>query len=658
MSDFIPFPAYPDDAPIDLRFVFADEKPAGKHGFLRAAGAHFEFEDGTVGRFWGTNFNGGANFPSHDYAEKVALRLAKFGINIVRFHQLDSEWDTPNIFAFTKGPRIDTTRKLDPESMDRLDYLIYCLKREGIYCYMDTFTYRKFKNGDEVENPLALKDEARPYCMYNRRLIELQKEMFDLVWSHVNPYTGLAYKDDPVFVMTEIVNECDFFSWYPIDVEPYTSEFRRNFRAWLDEKGLEYDAENCDLNEKVHGPLLEYKIEVEKAYYAEIYGYMREIGIKIPITGTNWHLNAATTKTHLDTDFIDNHHYFYDWHWGEYDKACMNRGITQVHDCGTTIFSKSHVDGMPLFVSEWDMPWPNSFRAESPIWFAAMGALQGYSGYTIHTYAYGTRLENMKMLGKEGSSQTIGGVPYREGIFSTWNDPAKFGLFYHAAIITRRGDVAPAKNTVCVKVDDLVASPGPAYLAANEMSRIVTEFDGTPTPKADKYISEADALVPASAGEVKSDTGELYRSWEKNYGTVDTDLTKCAYGFLQKNGEIELDGVSVKCDTDFAVIAMSSLDGEKISASKNILLTTVGRAFNTDAKFADEKMLDYGKPPILIEAIETEIKIKTECKDLRVWSVNSEGFYVGAIPTEYKDGELSFKLGKNFRSMYYLIQSE
>ena len=103
---------------------------------------------------------------------------------------------------------------------------------------------------------------------------------------------------------------------------------------------------------------------------------------------------------------------------------------------------------------------------------------------------------------------------------------------------------------------------------------------------------------------------------------------------------------------------MSSLDGEKISASKNILLTTVGRAFNTDAKFADEKMLDYGKPPILIEAIETEIKIKTECPDLRVWAVNSEGFYVGAIPTEYTDGVLSFKLGKNFRSMYYLIQSE
>ena len=45
MSRFIPFPAYPDTAPIDLRFVYAAEAPAGKRGFLKAVGDHFEFED-------------------------------------------------------------------------------------------------------------------------------------------------------------------------------------------------------------------------------------------------------------------------------------------------------------------------------------------------------------------------------------------------------------------------------------------------------------------------------------------------------------------------------------------------------------------------------------------------------------------------------------
>ena len=151
MEKYVPYPLYYDDMPIDISFVFESERPAGKHGFMKAAGDHFEFEDGTKARFWGVNFNGGACFPSHEYSEIVAERLAKTGCNIVRFHQLDAEWDCPNIFSYTRGKRIDTTRKLDPRSMERLDYLIYCLKEHGIYCYLDMLTYRRYKSGDGVE---------------------------------------------------------------------------------------------------------------------------------------------------------------------------------------------------------------------------------------------------------------------------------------------------------------------------------------------------------------------------------------------------------------------------------------------------------------------------------------------------------------------------
>ena len=160
------------------------------------------------------------------------------------------------------------------------------------------------------------------------------------------------------------------------------------------------------------------------------------------------------------------------------------------------------------------------------------------------------------------------------------------------------------------------------------------------------------------AGEVRSDNGEMYRSWAKNYGTINTDRTKCAYGFLQKNGKIELSGLTIDCKTDFAVIAMSSLTDKRIEESDNILLTTVGRAVNTGAKFNGEQMLDYGQPPILIEVIEVDISLKTEYSTLKVWTVNAEGFYAGAIPATYENGTLKFTLGKEFPSMYYLIQAE
>ncbi len=200
-------------------------------------GDRFVFEDGAEARFWGTNFNSGANFPPHDYAEMVARRLAKFGVNIVRTHQMDAEWATPNLFQFNRAQPKDHTRTLDPESLDRLDYLIYCLKREGIYLYLDLLTYRQFRPGDGVDAVDELPQAAKPYLYFDRRLIELQKEFNEALWTHVNPYTGLAYCDDPAIVLTELVNESDFFA-NPVILEPYRTRLEDRYLAWVDAQEL------------------------------------------------------------------------------------------------------------------------------------------------------------------------------------------------------------------------------------------------------------------------------------------------------------------------------------------------------------------------------------------------------------------------------------
>ena len=386
MARYIPMPAYDDAMPVDISFVFESEKPAGKHGFLKADGEDFRFEDGTLGRFWGTNFNGGACFPSHEYALKVANRLAQAGCNIVRFHQLDAEWDTPNIFGFSKGKRVNTTRVLDPKSMDALDYLVWALKEQGIYCYLDMMTYRHFKEDDEVASYWLLKDSAKPYSNFGARLIELQKEFATQIWSHYNPYTKLEYRNDPVFVMSEITNECDLFvKREGIDVEPYASDFRRGFGRWLEEQGIAYDWEHCDLYAG-DDPLIRYKIDVTMRYYREMYDHMRSIGVKIPITGTNWDHTLGLVKAHAEMDFTDGHHYYYDWKWGNLDRVSQNKSAIATGSKNTSVLkgaSRCSYVGKPFFISEWDMPWPNSYRAEGPIYYSVIGALQGWGGFAI-----------------------------------------------------------------------------------------------------------------------------------------------------------------------------------------------------------------------------------------------------------------------------------
>ncbi len=658
-SNFIPFPFYWDDVPVDLSFIYEKEKPAGKHGFLKVEGERFVFEDGAEGRFWGTNFNSGLNFPPFEFSEKVAKRLSKIGVNIVRLHQMDAEWATPNIFQFTKGCRKGNTLDFDPESMKRLDYLIYCLKKEGIYVYLDLLTYRKFKSGDGVENALQLTDAARPYSNYNRKLIELQKKYNYDLWTHINLYTGLAYKDDPAIVLTEIVNESDMYnSAFPISVEPYKSELAKMFRLWLAEKNIEVPGGDIDFS-KHDAVMLDFLRNVQEDYYREMIGHLREIGVRIPITGTNWIMNAANRRAQLVTDFTDGHSYWHGRMWEEKRKKFDNRPMTGELDTIFPNLSFCRIPDRPLFVSEWDIPWPNEWRAESTLLMAAVGLFQGWTGYAVHTYSY-TAMTDIHITGKEVTSQAIGGTAYREGLFNTWNDPAKFGLFYHAALMYRRGDVRPAEKSIAVEVEDMGLGSGmPALSLITEKHKVGLEFDGR-TNIADETAPSGETLVDKSKGEILSDTGEFYRSWEKKIGWIDTEKTKAAYGFLGEAGKVKLNGMEVDVKTPFATVALSSLTDNAILRSDNLLLTTVGRSENTGMKFNEEhtELLDVGQPPILVEVIEAEIGIKTEVSGLRVWSVNAEGFFTGVIPSEYRDGMLRFKVGGCFPSMYYLIQEE
>lgn len=684
MSKFIPFPAYPDFAPIDISYVFKNEKPAGKHGFLKVQGENFVFEDGTPVRFWGTNLNSGAVFPDHDYAEKLAKRIAAYGCNMVRFHQIDSEWATPSIYQMTKGERLRNTSTYDPESFDRMDYLMYCLKKEGIYIYLDMLTYRKFKEEDGVRNSVALINRAAPYCMFDEKLIELQKEYMKTLWEHVNPYTGLAYKDDPVIALSDVANEVDLFGCFnhKIDVEPYATEFREMYRKWCAENGhTDVDVDAADLNDRTDSTLTEFKIGVVEHYYNSMFEYMRSIGARVPFTGTNYSWKWVSCKAAQHTgDFMDSHLNVRFMTWNPGKKISRDVSLHEQPEWGAMRNARMRVFGKPFFTSEWDVTYPNAYRAESPVMLAAIGMLQNWSGYTIHTYAYTSHLEHMHILGKEVNSETIGGVGYREGIFSTWNDPAKFGMFYHASLITRRGDVKPSENKITIGVKELEAdnknAPGTltttektAFMASTEMSQIGVDYYGE---TADAVPDDV-PLVDLDSGEVRSDTGELYRSWKKLYGTIDTPMSKCVYGRLNKNGEIEMNGMKVKCDNNYAVIALSSLNNDlDIEHSDSMLLTAVGKVQNTDQKMsvAPEiwqtgnkvppymQMDDFGKPPIICEVIEAEISLKTDRRNLVIWAVNAEGVFVGNVPVTYEDGYAKFTLGKKSPSIYYLIQAE
>ncbi len=273
------------------------------------------------------------------------------------------------------------------------------------------------------------------------------------------------------------------------------------------------------------------------------------------------------------------------------------------HDNVFNSLSLARLSGKPFFVSEWDQAWPDEWRAESPLAYAAVAAFQGWSGVTIHTYRYNT-WDAEDRLG--GGAETINSITYRNH-FDASNDPAKFGLFYHAALLLRRGDVQPSQAATAVQLPGLgLDRPdlgSTAWLLKNpsdllglrglpELQRLSLLLPDQSAPGAEiqalaglEASSPVAFPVPESQGQVTSDTGELWRSWHKRYATIDTPRTKAAYGFLAANGPIYLQGLALEVATDFAVIALSSLTDDPLHVSSSILLTAVGRCDNTDAQY-------------------------------------------------------------------------
>ncbi|MBQ9088472.1 MAG: hypothetical protein IJY46_06805 [Lentisphaeria bacterium] len=651
-----------DDAPLDISPLFADEVPAGKYGFIKNNNGQFEFENGKTARFWGVLINSAACFPEHHEADKVARRLAKFGINMVRLHQFDAEWATPNIFHFTKGTLLDCTRKLDPVSLDRFDYLISALEKEGIYIFMDLLVYRTFKEGDGLENVYDLAPNgAKPYSIFDDDLRALQKEYASQLLTHVNPYTGKALVDDPGMAMVALTNENDMFNQpFPVVAEPYRTRLLNKFRAWAEKNmpGLEIPEDySFDFRKKEPDEtILRFYHDIQKSYYDEMSAYLRSIGVKIPISGNTWSRGLTLPSALRDMDFTCSNVYWDLWGDEGHNKdLCAER-----KEVFGMVPSKIRLEGKPLVISEWDMVWPNEWRAESPLFVASMAAFQEWSGTTLHTYRY--RSVPADCMG----GTILGGIAYRRN-FETFMDPAKFGLFYAASLMYRRGDVAPAKETQVIALTEKDIY-NPVHGMANHNLPNIEAMVNCEKHKTELRLPGSDipanAIGPDEMGpaeldqdHVLSDTGELFRSWKDGYGWIDTARTKSVYGRFKPGQTVSLKDMDITFDGGFATVTLTSLTGEDLNSARLILITAVGRADNSGTVYNPKhtERIDIGHGPVIFEVINADIKLKNSANAAKLWSIDPDGAYTGIVPSTVEDGIRKIRIGDTYPSIYYLL---
>ena len=234
-----------DAAPGTITDVsFLNAKPAGVNGYIVPKNGHFvESKTGRRVRFLATNFAALQAFPSHADAAKVAARIAKLGINLVRLHHMDNPgWGIGSTLWDVRYP---DRQHIDPVQLDRVDYLFAQFKKNGVYSNVNLHVSRQFSAADGFPESVSKIpfDFDKRVDEYDRRMIRLQKNYARDLLTHVNPYTGLSYANDPAVAVIEINNENSLVSnWGPLGMdldklpEPFEGELIGFWNDWLAKK--------------------------------------------------------------------------------------------------------------------------------------------------------------------------------------------------------------------------------------------------------------------------------------------------------------------------------------------------------------------------------------------------------------------------------------
>ncbi|MBI2297441.1 MAG: cellulase family glycosylhydrolase [Armatimonadetes bacterium] len=621
----------PDRSPVDLSFL--NDAPAGKHGFVQPRGDDLAFADGTPARFWGGNLAAYALFVGNAEIDAHARRIAQLGYNLMRIHHMDSTgWVSPTLIDKSQPD----TRHLDARAFDRLDYWVKALRDNGVYVWLDLHVGRQLKpadadtelgrvNGfDELQKQHG---EVKGFCYYNPPVQALMEEFATQYLSHVNTYTGTAYRDEPAVVGLLLTNENDLTQHFgnlmlgdkgnPV----HNAVFMADVNAFCKTSGLPADR---TWRTWEPGPAKIYLNDAEHRFNQHFLAALQGVGAKAPVATTNCWAGCGffSLPALADGGWIDAHSYG--------DAGFLE---TNPHTDANFLaaIAGSAVAGKPLSITEWNVPYPAADRFLAPLYVASVGALQGWDAPMIYNYS------------QEGLAN-----PSRPSTWSTFSDPAFSALMPAAALAYRQGHVHPARRTVCLRLDrqqtyfaGLNGDRSAAVRTLAETSRVVVGLPDVPeltwdqaSPAPLGAVDETDPqrdFVPAGQSYVVSDTGELTRDWIRGIQLIDTPQTQAAGGWLGGK-TLRLTDLTVSLQTPQAQVVASSLDGKPLRASARVLLTVAARV-----------SAPGGRLPFRAEPVAGELSLRRDAPAVVV-PLTGDGTAGEPLPAALRDGRLTVTL--------------
>ena len=357
------------------------DAPAGKHGWLRRVGDHFEFEGrpGERVRFCGANFVSSCCYPPTDeIADELVDRVIRSGYNTIRLHHFDCNG---GIVSTDDPARL----KFDPKMLDRFDRFVAKCIAKGVYLTIDLFSLRR-----PLWRALGYDRDGDIHFQAMKALVHTTDAGFanwkayaQQLLNHVNPYTGRAYRDEPGIPLVCLVNEGALSqSWSFIQKDALLQKL-----VGIDDIRSYVTGGNPDFERLC--------MDVEAKSWARMKAAVKATGAKALLTDINNGPNFALKNDFRarEFDYFDNHCYVDHPHWlgGRLQLPASQRNVNLLDYEVSPIeqLANVRIKSMPYTVTEWNVNCPNPYRSAGGLYMGAVASKNRFDGLWRFTWAHG-----------------------------------------------------------------------------------------------------------------------------------------------------------------------------------------------------------------------------------------------------------------------------
>ena len=389
--------------------------------------------------------------------------------------------------------------EINPLYLDRWDYLISELKKEGIYVHLVVFSFHLYAKS--ADNAKTFADRTlHKMMMYLDGKWEMDRFRYavNTLFHHVNPYTSMAWKDDPVIAFVEYYNEQALGLGGRIrPMLKQNPEAERHllkyWRAFLEKKyGRPMkDAPIPPSSEGKAGndfALFWQERAVQCAKQCE--AIIRAAGYRGLVTNFSAAKNLGHSAARWEiAPVVDIHAYF------NHPSNWMRRGSIIAQNssiAAATGYWKNansvKLTGRPFLCGEYNHCFWNPYRYELGMVYGGYSALQGYGALMVH--------EQAVLLDDSAASAPV-------NCFSVGNSPLLRASQFLTACLFQRGDVRTSPHQV---------------------SLLVPRKFWTIDANAEKGVSSSQATLGLLAGDIQHLAGaaQLLADLEHQRGLADT----------------------------------------------------------------------------------------------------------------------------------------